>query len=59
MGWAEAVGPQGHVTGLEFSPEYADIAKETFTKHGIKNVEVIVEMPVTRKLIRLPRSRAN
>jgi predicted O-methyltransferase YrrM len=42
MGWAEAVGPQGHVTGLEFSPEYAEIAKESFTKHGIKNAEVIV-----------------
>lgn len=42
MGWAEAVGPSGHVTALEFSSEYAAIAEESFAKNGIKNVEVIV-----------------
>jgi predicted O-methyltransferase YrrM len=42
MGWAEAVGPQGQVTGLEFSPEYAQVAKESFAKYGVKNAEVIV-----------------
>lgn len=42
MGWAEAVGPSGHVTALEFSPEYAAIAEESFAKNGIKNVDVIV-----------------
>jgi predicted O-methyltransferase YrrM len=42
MGWAEAVGRQGHVTALEFSAEYAEIAKDTFAKNGIKNVELIV-----------------
>jgi len=42
MGWSSAVGTDGHVTALEFSPEYAAIAKESFTKYNIKNVEVIV-----------------
>ncbi len=42
MGWSEAVGPAGHVTALEFSPEYAKTAEESFEKNGIKNVEVIV-----------------
>ena len=42
MGWAEAVGPHGHVTGLEFSPEYAQVARESFAKYGVKNAEVIV-----------------
>ena len=42
MGWSEAVGPDGHVTALEFSPEYAKIAEESFERNGIKNVEVIV-----------------
>jgi predicted O-methyltransferase YrrM len=42
MGWAEAVGPDGHVTGLEFSPEYAKIAEEGFEKSSIKNIEIIV-----------------
>jgi predicted O-methyltransferase YrrM len=36
MGWAEAVGPDGHVTSLEFLPEYAAIAVESFPKNGIK-----------------------
>jgi predicted O-methyltransferase YrrM len=42
LGWLEAVGVDGHVTALEFSPEYAAIAEETFTKNGIKNAEVMV-----------------
>lgn len=42
MGWAEAVGPEGHVTGLEFSAEYAEIARESFAKNGVKNIEVVV-----------------
>jgi predicted O-methyltransferase YrrM len=42
MGWSEAVGPTGHVTALEFSPEYASIAEETFAKNSINNIEVIV-----------------
>jgi predicted O-methyltransferase YrrM len=42
MGWSDAVGPDGHVTALEFSPEYAAIAEEAFSKNGIKNVDVIV-----------------
>ncbi len=42
MGWSEAVGPDGHVTALEYYPEYAKIAEEAFEKNGIKNVEVIV-----------------
>lgn len=42
MGWAEAVGPNGHVTTLEFEPKYAKVAQETWDKNGIKNIELIV-----------------
>jgi len=42
MGWSHAVGPEGHVTTLEFDPGYAKIAEEALAKNGIKNVEVIV-----------------
>lgn len=42
LGWASAVGPEGHVTALEFSPEYAAIAEETFAKNGISHAEVVV-----------------
>jgi len=42
MGWSEAVGPDGHVTTLEFVPKYAKVAEETWAKNGIKNIEVIV-----------------
>ena len=42
MGWAEAVGAEGHVTALEFSPEYAALAEEAFAKNDIKNIDVIV-----------------
>ena len=39
--WAHAVGPDGKVTGLEFKPEYAQKARETFERFGVKNVEII------------------
>lgn len=42
MGWSEAVGPDGHVTTLEFSPEFAELAQKAFTKNNIKNVDIIV-----------------
>lgn len=40
--WSHAVGSDGIVTGLEYSPEYAKIAKEAFASNDVKNVEVIV-----------------
>jgi predicted O-methyltransferase YrrM len=40
--WANAVGPSGHVTILEYSPEYASLAKKEFEKNVVKNVRVIV-----------------
>jgi predicted O-methyltransferase YrrM len=40
--WSHAVGPEGHVTSLEFNPEFAKIAEETWDKNGIANTEVIV-----------------
>ncbi|KAI9649238.1 hypothetical protein NHQ30_001806 [Ciborinia camelliae] len=39
--WSEAVGPEGHVTGLEFSPEYAETAREAFTKNNLNNIEIL------------------
>jgi len=42
MGWAHAVGSSGHVTALEYSPEYASLAEENFAKNDIKNIQVIV-----------------
>ena len=42
MGWSHAIGADGHVTTLEFSPEYAKVARDTFQKNGIENVEVII-----------------
>lgn len=42
MVWAHAVGPEGKVTGLEFSPDYAKKAEEAFEANAVKNVEVIV-----------------
>lgn len=42
MAWSEAVGPNGHVTTLEFEPKYAKLAEETWAKNNIKNIEVIV-----------------
>ncbi|KAF5559168.1 caffeoyl-coa o-methyltransferase [Fusarium napiforme] len=40
--WADAVGPSGLVTGLEFEPEYAELSKEAFAANGVDNVEIIV-----------------
>jgi predicted O-methyltransferase YrrM len=42
MGWAHAVGPDGKVTGLEFSPEYGKLAEEAMAANGVKNVEIII-----------------
>ncbi|KAK2591031.1 hypothetical protein QQS21_011287 [Conoideocrella luteorostrata] len=42
MLWAHAVGPDGLVTGLEYSAELADIANKAIAKEGIKNVDIIV-----------------
>lgn len=42
LAWAEAVGPHGHVTTLEFDPEYASIAEETLQQEGIKNTEILI-----------------
>ena len=42
MVWAHAVGPEGKVTGLEFSPDYAKKAEEAFKENGVGNAEVIV-----------------
>ncbi|CCT68514.1 related to caffeoyl-coa o-methyltransferase [Fusarium fujikuroi IMI 58289] len=40
--WADAVGPSGLVTGLEFEPEYAELSKKAFAANGVDNVEIIV-----------------
>ncbi|KFG83786.1 putative O-methyltransferase [Metarhizium anisopliae] len=42
MLWAHATGPDGLVTGLEYSPELAKIAQDALAKEGINNVEIIV-----------------
>jgi predicted O-methyltransferase YrrM len=42
MAWASAVGPDGHVTALEYSPEWAKLAEEAWAKDDIKNCEVII-----------------
>jgi predicted O-methyltransferase YrrM len=42
MAWAEAVGPNGHVTALEFEPAYAKLAEEAWAKDGIENCEILV-----------------
>lgn len=39
--WAHAVGNDGSVTTLEFSPEYAAAARDNFKKHGADNVRVV------------------
>lgn len=41
-GWSHAVGADGGVMTLEFSPVYARDARENFEKYNIKNVHVIV-----------------
>lgn len=42
MAWSSAVGPDGHVTALEYSPEYAKLAEEAWAKDDIKNCEVMI-----------------
>ncbi|KND89696.1 putative caffeoyl-CoA O-methyltransferase 2 [Tolypocladium ophioglossoides CBS 100239] len=42
MLWAHATGPDGTVTGLEFSPELAQIARDAFAAQGLDNIEIIV-----------------
>ncbi|KAM4062462.1 o-methyltransferase [Hirsutella rhossiliensis] len=42
MVWSHAVGPDGLVTGLEISPEFAREAGEAFAANGINNIETIV-----------------
>lgn len=42
MLWSHAVGPDGFVTGLEYSPELAKEAKDGLAKNGIKNAEILV-----------------
>jgi predicted O-methyltransferase YrrM len=39
--WADAVGPNGLVTGLEFEPEYAELSKKAFKENNINNIEII------------------
>ncbi|RGP58716.1 hypothetical protein FSPOR_11840 [Fusarium sporotrichioides] len=40
--WADAVGPDGLVTGLEYESEYAELSKKIFEANSVKNVEIIV-----------------
>lgn len=40
--WADAVGADGHVTGLEFSPEYADRALQKAHGEGYTNTDIVV-----------------
>lgn len=40
--WSEAVGPEGKVTGLEFDPGFANVARECFAFNGVQNAEVVV-----------------
>jgi predicted O-methyltransferase YrrM len=42
MVWAHAVGPDGTVTGLEFSPEFAAQAQKAFDKNDIRNIDLVV-----------------
>jgi predicted O-methyltransferase YrrM len=42
MAWSSAVGPDGHVTALEYSPDYAKLAEEAWAKDNIKNCEILV-----------------
>ncbi|KAF5018184.1 hypothetical protein F66182_9841 [Fusarium sp. NRRL 66182] len=50
--WADAVGPDGLVTGLEYEPEYAELSKKAFAANGINNVEIVVG-PASESLPRL------
>ncbi|EKJ77195.1 hypothetical protein FPSE_02645 [Fusarium pseudograminearum CS3096] len=40
--WADAVGPDGLVTGLEFEPEYAELSKKVFKANNVKNIDIVV-----------------
>ncbi|KJZ79589.1 hypothetical protein HIM_01058 [Hirsutella minnesotensis 3608] len=42
MVWSHAIGPDGRVTGLEYSQELADVAREAFATRGISNIDIIV-----------------
>jgi len=42
MVWSHAVGPEGHVTTLEFDSKFAEISKRAWAKEGITNIDVIV-----------------
>jgi hypothetical protein len=39
--WSHAVGPEGAVTGLEFSGEFAAAARAAFEKHGAANTRIV------------------
>lgn len=41
MVWANAVGEDGVVTTLEFSPEYAEAATKAFQANGVNNAKII------------------
>ncbi|KAE9973571.1 hypothetical protein EG328_004310 [Venturia inaequalis] len=42
MAWSSAVGPDGHVTTLEYSPEYAKVAEEALARENIKNCDIMI-----------------
>ncbi|KPM39291.1 hypothetical protein AK830_g7270 [Neonectria ditissima] len=39
--WADAVGPNGFVTGLERSPEYAKLARDQLKSRGWHNAQIL------------------
>lgn len=39
--WANAVGKDGSVTGLEKSPEFAQMARDQLSRFGWNNAEVV------------------
>jgi predicted O-methyltransferase YrrM len=41
MAWSHAVGVQGRVVGLEFSPNYASMARKALRERGFENVDVV------------------
>ena len=41
MAWSHCVGPNGKVTGIEISAEYAEKARKAFDKCSVNNVEII------------------